>query len=384
MDFSKRLGELNIQYAIKGEVRTKLKDNLQILTKERLSLLASSYELPGRSKMKKQDLADALYQHLMNVNVVRAALLIAETKDWELINRLLEAPYVQDDTLYPEIYLFLMGKGLLYSFYNEEKMYFLIPEEIKEAYHSLPQKAFLEDRDRLQLVSQYINASANLYGICPQDKIIEIFNSQNKYELTVNEFYSVYVKISSRGRTWYLERGDVISDYFDYDDREDKDALLEDVKYKPYYIPDKREFLKYAESDYFEKTPQLASLHKYISQHLCKDKWLAESLVEDIQLMCSMEEPIDAIVDEFERRNIRFNTMEQLQAIIPLIIDVYNHTRIWSNRGHTPAELGSSSNQTTKNNNIIYLDQQAVSIKVGRNEPCPCGSGKKYKKCCGQ
>ena len=28
-------------------------------------------------------------------------------------------------------------------------------------------------------------------------------------------------------------------------------------------------------------------------------------------------------------------------------------------------------------------DRQAVSNKVGRNEPCPCGSGKKYKKCCG-
>jgi len=22
--------------------------------------------------------------------------------------------------------------------------------------------------------------------------------------------------------------------------------------------------------------------------------------------------------------------------------------------------------------------------KVGRNEPCPCGSGKKYKSCCGR
>ncbi|MHB8782865.1 MAG: SEC-C metal-binding domain-containing protein [Desulfobacteria bacterium] len=21
---------------------------------------------------------------------------------------------------------------------------------------------------------------------------------------------------------------------------------------------------------------------------------------------------------------------------------------------------------------------------MGRNDPCPCGSGKKYKKCCGQ
>ena len=26
----------------------------------------------------------------------------------------------------------------------------------------------------------------------------------------------------------------------------------------------------------------------------------------------------------------------------------------------------------------------AVSQKVGRNEPCPCGSGKKYKQCCGR
>ena len=24
------------------------------------------------------------------------------------------------------------------------------------------------------------------------------------------------------------------------------------------------------------------------------------------------------------------------------------------------------------------------SVKVGRNDPCPCGSGKKYKRCCGQ
>jgi uncharacterized protein YecA (UPF0149 family) len=26
---------------------------------------------------------------------------------------------------------------------------------------------------------------------------------------------------------------------------------------------------------------------------------------------------------------------------------------------------------------------QRTSTKVGRNDPCPCGSGKKYKKCCG-
>ncbi len=31
-------------------------------------------------------------------------------------------------------------------------------------------------------------------------------------------------------------------------------------------------------------------------------------------------------------------------------------------------------------------DPRVVTVpreKVGRNDPCPCGSGKKYKKCCG-
>jgi hypothetical protein len=42
---------------------------------------------------------------------------------------------------------------------------------------------------------------------------------------------------------------------------------------------------------------------------------------------------------------------------------------------------------------IDYVDEAAklkaellrkqLTPKVGRNEPCPCGSGKKYKKCCG-
>jgi len=26
--------------------------------------------------------------------------------------------------------------------------------------------------------------------------------------------------------------------------------------------------------------------------------------------------------------------------------------------------------------------RDATGQKVGRNDPCPCGSGKKYKKCC--
>lgn len=29
----------------------------------------------------------------------------------------------------------------------------------------------------------------------------------------------------------------------------------------------------------------------------------------------------------------------------------------------------------------VYVNPR-TEPKIGRNEPCPCGSGKKYKKCC--
>jgi uncharacterized protein YchJ len=32
----------------------------------------------------------------------------------------------------------------------------------------------------------------------------------------------------------------------------------------------------------------------------------------------------------------------------------------------------------------ILLPYKRTAPKVGRNDPCPCASGKKYKKCCGQ
>jgi len=36
-------------------------------------------------------------------------------------------------------------------------------------------------------------------------------------------------------------------------------------------------------------------------------------------------------------------------------------------------------------NEDFFLEEEVLSLtssKLGRNDPCPCGSGKKYKKCC--
>jgi uncharacterized protein len=45
------------------------------------------------------------------------------------------------------------------------------------------------------------------------------------------------------------------------------------------------------------------------------------------------------------------------------------------------AHLGRSIYQAVQE--VAGDDAPARSEKVGRNDPCPCGSGKKYKRCCG-
>ncbi|GIR47667.1 MAG: hypothetical protein CM15mP57_7090 [Alphaproteobacteria bacterium] len=35
------------------------------------------------------------------------------------------------------------------------------------------------------------------------------------------------------------------------------------------------------------------------------------------------------------------------------------------------------------NNNKTSEPRRIITKKIGRNEPCPCGSGKKYKQCHG-
>ncbi|WP_306462167.1 YchJ family protein [Onishia niordana] len=48
--------------------------------------------------------------------------------------------------------------------------------------------------------------------------------------------------------------------------------------------------------------------------------------------------------------------------------------------------LEEVSNFTLLNGRWVYVDgdAQVMSLKPGRNDACPCGSGRKLKKCCAQ
>jgi preprotein translocase subunit SecA len=51
----------------------------------------------------------------------------------------------------------------------------------------------------------------------------------------------------------------------------------------------------------------------------------------------------------------------------------------WARKGLTPEEIDAEKELLE---NTKPVEPIKAEDEPGRNDPCPCGSGKKYKKCC--
>ncbi len=118
---------------------------------------------------------------------------------------------------------------------------------------------------------------------------------------------------------------------------------------------------------------------------------------------------------------INFSSLEQLNEMLSFsMVKFCNNFIKWTTKGHTPNGLAGNRPEQIKpivipeQNKPVVKKEQVVKeqtaeniviqdktvrkedktgkkedktvrkvVKTGRNEPCPCGSGKKYKKCCG-
>ncbi len=111
------------------------------------------------------------------------------------------------------------------------------------------------------------------------------------------------------------------------------------------------------------------------------------------------------------------HSLDDLNGVIQVVVDYQNHAPRWIFRGRCPVELriaapnpampphielgpnmrsmGYRQENVQQHLNDLWADEfesdsfdsfmpYIAPKKVGRNDPCPCGSGKKYKNCCGR
>ena len=289
-----------------------------------------------------------------------------------------------------------------------------------------------------ELLRSYFAAFSNLYGITPLYRALRIIQKQNpELGLTEEEFLS-FVNEIDQEEHFYIIAGaeDIYSDVNDptppmkreiiaeylyaVDDFDSYDELRTEQEGKPFYIPEKESLLKYQNERYVEETKKSLALGAFLRDKLKLKN--ADDVLTELQFeACMGNSDPQKIIWTVERLAGKgsLGSIEMINELFQYYFAMYNNTRLAANRGFTPNELrerlggpphsvefgpnisrslqkgemdigelrrgmiGSDIPMPWKDSMLNDLERVRQK-KPGRNDPCPCGSGKKYKRCCGR
>jgi len=283
----------------------------------------------------------------------------------------------------------------------------LTKEQLEELYAKLP----LSETEILSL-HRYMDAAARLYGLISLAKLREIYNAQNKpvdtetfiqvaalRDFNDNDYEIIErADVPSNTPEELLEAGEIAADYLFVDDPETSlRDLRRQQKGKQYKSLPKAEFLKYADPDYYPVTPARTAMLKYLRRRASSLSLPVESFCTAIQEIIVIDAPMQEVINIVEAEGLVFNKHWDIGEFAALYKDLNNTTHKHANCGHTPNEMFAMSDRGKKlAEKIAPVDQMSLFDEpeekpkltlVGgpsRNGPCPCGSGRKYKNCCGK
>lgn len=243
----------------------------------------------------------------------------------------------------------------------------------------------------MNLLFDYTVALTNLNGVIHKEKVVEIYNMQNEIGKEVSDIESMMINEKENLRKHFVE---VEDRYFVHESIlyfDEIEALLQRKADKPYYIPEKKLLLCYKDDEFYEENEQTKKLYRFLEKYVQPDNVNSvEDVFYDVLMNCEMEESPAEIINYLDQIGVTFPTEKALTEALHLIVDLYNNTRLWANNGFTPREMFEKYEKPNLKSLPDESDGLNSSInqpfhsrkKVGRNDPCPCGSGKKYKKCC--
>ena len=113
--------------------------------------------------------------------------------------------------------------------------------------------------------------------------------------------------------------------------------------------------------------------------------WISETWDESAP--AAMDEELDAVLMTltfFENREIAETYLEESSNEKPSLEQLAGEMlRLLPTAMSEYAQMGKAIAQASQEEYLV-AHTPARSEKIGRNQPCSCGSGKKYKKCCGR
>ncbi len=364
-------------YAKKYLIKARFTDTLEALLNAtkvaNLQELASAYSIENKSKLKKAELVAQLKEIIADPEQMKRVMKCATDQEFQLMVRIATEEDMSDSGISHDLYQYFAKNGYFYLVEEKGQIAYAMPLVIKEVFLKIHTKKFCKEREDFQKIWKYCVACANLYGAITPDKVSELYKEHYRRIVTAKQIVEAMDAFSCRSDIAAIKNGHIVNGFMF--ESGNVDALIKEQRDKTYYMPEKEELLRYADPRYYEKTPQLEKLEEHIRKNYTKDEEKIQEFLDSIMFVIQINGSFQDQMRVFEGFGFSAKSQKQLRQISELLMKVTNYTRMWLNRGYTPLEY------TAQMEAEAHVGRSA--LKVGRNDPCPCGSGKKYKKCCG-
>ena len=392
-------------------------------TKEELKSLAEDLELKGYHSLKKDILVGKIKEELLKPSVMERQMMMFSDEEIAAFESVLKTtgyyPVRKDLELLEGFY------NLAYvGIYNDN--FAAVPDEVKKVYKKVNTPKFRKKRKRAFWMIRCLTMVIFLYVLAPISVIKEMLVKCLGEDISEEEFREIFAWIPDyqnpcviRGE-WVIYK-EVLPQGL-YNKIKESQGDLE------YYIPEQEEILDYTGHGYPSRDTCCRKVKEFLIKRMKIEEEQTENLMQGIYSRISLGGGPSDVTEIFEEEGIIFPNETTVRDFIALLIELNNSTRMIQNRGWTPSEmtkkrpvlpegqkptivpmsslaaeqLKQASNELQQMGFTVDLDSGADEVetvfmpdgiaghtvkgtkKIYPNDPCPCGSGKKYKKCCGK
>lgn len=353
-----------------------VKDGLNRYTKTDLDQIRRFLDIKGASSLKKAELIDLLTGTITESfqEVVKKRLVKEQLHYIQVIAQ--NGGYMIAPELTAEQTSYLQATGIFYTGEFEGKMVLAMPLELfNQADIHMDPGLKLEVKRNEQWI-KLTRGMLYYYGYLDFDKLLEFIEKYTNEQVDSKKFFEVVHQSISYNKALKIETsGFADARVIDVKEIRKVHKMRSDISYYPFT---KEQLLQAGETDFIDRNDQFKALHRFLSNNFDLDKRDAELIADECAYIARLGHgPGEAL--EYLQSMFEFDSMETVQLLMDNVVDLMNHTRQWWLKGYSPVSLRLKSEE--ESSNVIDLKSRQ---KVGRNHPCQCGSGKKYKKCCGK
>lgn len=345
-----------------------LEYHLDKMTKDELIKIANNYSIKGITSLKKSQLVERIGNVI--VENIDYALELLDLDAYRYLEEVIKL-YGKKQFFSSEIINanYFRNRGIMFTAVNKGKLYAITPKELCDII-----KNKFNDKLRLnsKINSEVIELSAGIiyfYGVLTIQDLCKFVIDVYKYDISIDKIKKLLLNGEELGFDYQIEEDiiyhiDVEDPMFIIEER-NKNANISFMNFE------RKTLFKASKPDYIEENKEVNKLEKVLNELFIIDKKILKEELESFSIAIKNEVPLIEAVEVFlEAYEIESEEEEEIlkEELKKLAMNV----KRWTLKGHSEKEIENKKKTIKKENSI------------GRNDICPCGSNKKYKKCCGK